>query len=137
QLSQASHAHMLFWTEKSIDELIEERYIRAEIPDPILESELHSLVIVHQIHTCYPHMCGRSMSDPESLLCRKGFPQPLSPCTMQVEGELRYIYRRTRQVDRYVVPYNALLLLIWHAHVNVQYVTSAGLSKYVTKYVTK
>ena len=56
---------------------------------------------------------------------------------MQVEGELQYVYKRTRQVDRYVVPFTPLLLLIWHAHVNVQYATSAGLSKYVTKYVTK
>ena len=70
QLRQAIHSHMLFWTEKSIAELIEERYIRAEIPDPILEPELHSLVIAHQIHTCYPHLCGRSMSDPENPPCR-------------------------------------------------------------------
>jgi hypothetical protein len=27
--------------------------------------------------------------------------------------------------------------LIWKAHINCQYVTTAGLSKYVTKYVTK
>ena len=26
--------------------------------------------------------------------------------------------------------------MIWQAHINVQYVTTAGLSKYVTKYVT-
>ena len=35
------------------------------------------------------------------------------------------------------MPYNPQILLIWKAHINCQYVTSAGLSKYVTKYVTK
>ena len=133
QLRQAIHSHMLFWTQKSIPEMIARNYIRADVPDPDLEPELYELVMGHQIHTCKPHLCGRSMTDPESRPCRKGFPQPLSEETKYVEGELRYIYRRTCEQDRYVVPYEPRLLLIWGAHINVQYVTSCGLSKYVTK----
>lgn len=38
------HAHMLLWTEKTIKELIDEHYIRTDIPDPDEEPELHRLV---------------------------------------------------------------------------------------------
>jgi hypothetical protein len=125
------------WTQKSIPEMIAEGFIRADLPDPILEPELHQLVIAHQIHTCQRHLCGRHPNDPDIPACRKGFPYPLVEQTQQIEGELRYQYRRTKEEDRYVVLYSPLLLLIWRAHINVQYVTTAGLSKYVTKYVTK
>jgi PIF1-like helicase/Helitron helicase-like domain at N-terminus len=137
QLRQAIHSHMLMWTSKSIQQMIAENFIRADLPDPILEPELHRLVVIHQMHVCRPDLCGRSMTDPDTPPCRKGFPHPLEEQTMQVDGELRYRYRRTKQEDRYVVLYVAIYLLLWKAHINVQYVTSAGLSKYVTKYVTK
>jgi hypothetical protein len=39
--------------------------------------------------------------------------------------------------DRWIVPYHPETLLFWDAHMNVQYVTSRGLAKYLTKYVVK
>src|SRR5579859_744611 len=137
QLRQAIHTHMLLWVEKSISEMIRDNYVRADIPDPKREPELYELVMQHQIHTCKPHLCGSNNATPQSHPCRKGFPQPLASKTHWVPGELRYRYRRTRPEDQFVVPYNAQLLLIWKTHINCQYVTTAGLSKYVTKYVTK
>jgi DNA replication protein DnaC len=138
QLRQAIHSHMLLWVEKSIPDLIKENYVRADIPDPHKEPELYELVRRHQIHRCQPHLCGGSSDATHlSLPCRKGFPQPLSDRTYHHSGELRYRYRRLTPEDQFVVPYNAQLLLIWQAHINCQYVTTAGLSKYVSKYVTK
>ena len=138
QLRQAIHTHMLLWVERSIPELIQCNYIRADVPDPVNEKQLYDLVIAHQIHTCQLHLCGKppkhdNVNDP----CKKGFPQPLSMTCYHPPGELRYRYARFKPTDQYVVPYNPRFLLIWKAHINVQYVTSEGLTKYVTKYVTK
>ena len=36
-----------------------------------------------------------------------------------------------------MVPYIPQFLLIWKAHINIQYITSESLTKYVTKYVSK
>jgi DNA replication protein DnaC len=137
QLRQAIHTHMLLWVERSIPDMIRDNFIRADVPDPHSEPELYELVMQHQIHTCKAHLCGSSNATPQSHPCKKGFPQPLAQRTHCVPGELRYRYRRSRPQDQFVVPYNPQLLLIWRAHLNCQYVTTAGLSKYVTKYVTK
>jgi Helitron helicase-like domain at N-terminus len=89
QLRQAIHTHMLLWIERSMPELIQNNYIRADIPDPIKEKELYDLVITHQIHTYQLHLCGKppghnNVNNP----CVKGFPQPLSPITYHQSGEL-------------------------------------------------
>ena len=69
--------------------------------------------------------------------CQKSFPVPLSSVTKHIAGELRYTYRRTKPEEQFVVPYNTQLLLLWKAHINVQYCTTSSVAKYVTKYVTK
>ena len=68
---------------------------------------------------------------------QKGFPHPLSATCYHPPGELRYRYAHFKPDDQYVVPYDPQFLLIWKAHINVQYVTSEGLTKYVPKYVSK
>ena len=69
--------------------------------------------------------------------CKKGFPQPLSDTTYCSPNSLRYIYRRTKDEDRWVVPYHPETLLIWNGHINFQYITTTGFARYITKYVTK
>lgn len=135
QLRGAIHTHSLLWSEKSQQELIQLDFIRADVPDPITEPELYRLVMMHQIHRCDNRLCGGG----DSTLgpCRKGFPAQLSSVTYQKPGELRYTYRRLSAADQYVVPYSPHLLLLWQAHCNVQYCTSGGLAKYISKYVTK
>jgi hypothetical protein len=135
QLRGAIHSHDLLWTEKAVDKLIEESYIRADIPDRNLEPRLHELVMKFQIHTCREDLCGGAQAPTGQ--CRKGFPAPLSPTTHLEKGSLRYTYKRTSEADRWVVPYNAKLLLLWEGHCNVQYCTGTGLASYISKYVTK
>ena len=115
--------------------MIAEDYIRADIPDPIQEPRLHSLVMQHQIHRCHPNLCGLGRYGRDR--CSKGFPAELSKTTYQRPHELRFIYRRIRDEDRWVVPYAPRLLLLWEAHCNAQYCTTGGLAKYISKYVTK
>ena len=135
QLRAAIHTHSLLWTEKSIDQLIAEDFIRADIPDPIEEPLLYHLVIQHQIHQCRQDLCGGNAVDDNR--CTKGFPAELSEKTYQRPHELRYTYKRLKEEDRWVVPYSPRLLLLWKAHINVQYCTTGGLAKYISKYVTK
>jgi len=135
QLRGAIHSHNLLWTEKPVDKLIEASFVRADIPDPDLEPRLHELVMKFQIHSCREDLCGGPQAPTGQ--CRKGFPAPLSPITHLEQGSLRYTYKRTSEVDRWVVPYNAKLLLLWEGHCNVQYCTGTGLASYISKYVTK
>ena len=85
----AIHTHSVLWTEKSIEALIAEDFIRADIPDPIREPRLHHLVMQHQIHRCDRNLCGLRRYD---NCCTKGFPAELSERTYQRPHELRFIY---------------------------------------------
>jgi hypothetical protein len=131
----AIHTHSLLWVQRSMEDLISEDFIRADVPDAENEPELHQLVMRHQIHTCSQQLCRKDCNN--ALQCRKGFPADLSHQTHQKAGELRFTYKRQNEEDRWVVPYAPRILLIWDAHCNVQYCTSGGLAKYISKYVTK
>lgn len=50
---------------------------------------------------------------------------------------MRWIYYRPRYVDRNVVPYHPVILLLWGAHMNLQRVTSDAWSHYLLKYAFK
>jgi hypothetical protein len=133
QLRGAIHTHWLLWTEKQIDQLIEEGFIRADIPDPEREPKLYALVKKYQIHVCKDNICG---GPGRKGKCSKGFPCDVSDRTYHQDRNPRYTYKRGPE-DRMVSPYNAEMLLLWEGHCNVQYVTSEHLAAYVTKYVTK
>ena len=131
----APHTHSILWVEKNIDEMIADNIIRSDLPNPEQEPELYQLVLSHQIHTCRPSKCGGPM--PSGQMCKKNFPRPYSLYTYYKADENRYIYRCISEKDRWVVPYHAPTLLIWNAHMNIQYVSSWGLARYLSKYVVK
>jgi DNA replication protein DnaC len=130
----AAHTHGVYWTTKSIEEMINNNTIRSDVPDPNLEPELYHLVMTYQIHTCNAKCGGPA---PSGERCKKGFPRPYSPCTYYDNESFRYTYRCINQLDRWVVPYHAPTLLIWKAHMNAQYVTDKGLASYINKYIAK
>ncbi|CAH1766630.1 3589_t:CDS:2, partial [Entrophospora sp. SA101] len=121
--------------EKKIPDLIAKNTICADVPDPLLEPELFQLVTTYQIHRCVGEKCGDPGTNANP--CKKGFPQPLSNFTYCEQNSKRYIYRRTKDEDCWVVPYHPETLLIWQGHINFQYITTFGFGKYVTKYATK
>ena len=47
------------------------------------------------------------------------------------------MYKRTKEEDRHVVPYNPYALLLWDAHICVMKITSNGLDRYLVKYIAK
>src|SRR5438105_6112285 len=68
---------------------------------------------------------------------KKIFHDHLHQKTYYNDSDLRYVYRCVKPEDQWIVPYHPETLMFWNAHINVQYVTSRGLGKYLTKYVAK
>jgi PIF1-like helicase/Helitron helicase-like domain at N-terminus len=130
----AAHTHGIYWTSKTIEQMIAENIIRSDLPDPNTEPELYVKVMANQIHTC-SLKCGGPASPGHT--CKKGFPRPFSPTTYYDVNAHRYIYKCTKPEDQWVVPYHAETLIIWDAHINVQYVSSRKLAFYLTKYIAK
>jgi len=90
-------------------------------------------------NTKYTHVVKQKCGGPAppGHTCKRHFPCPFSTSTYFKQDEFHYIYRCTKLADQWVVPYHAPILLIWNAHMNIQYVTSRSLGKYLTKYVVK
>ncbi|CAJ0648043.1 5265_t:CDS:2 [Entrophospora sp. SA101] len=130
----AAHTHGVYWVTKTIEKMITENIIRSDLPDPDIEPELYEYVSRHQIHTCSPK-CGGPAAPGQT--CKKGFPRPFSPMTHENNELKKYIYYCRSSKDRWVVPYHAPTLIIWNAHINIQYVNTRGLARYLNKYVTK
>jgi len=145
------HAHMLFvitgrqhcWQEV-------DRYVCAELPDPAVHRQLHDIVVGCMLHG----VCGPGSTCYSDGSCSKGYPKPFRRQTAM--GEDSYpLYRRrspedggqtyakyvrgqqTRYDNRWVVPYNAYLLLRYNAHINVEYCASVKAVKYLYKYIFK
>ena len=110
----AAHTHSCLWVSKTPQEMINEHVIRSDLPDPLSEPELYSLVKKHQIHTCSENHCGGPALPGQ--MCKKKFPRAFAPCTYYNEGEQRYIYRCVTEEDQWVVPYHPPTLLIWNGH---------------------
>jgi hypothetical protein len=130
----AAHTHGVYWVSKTIEQMINENLIRSDLPDPNTEPELYAKVKANQIHTCSLKCEGPAAP---GHTCKKGFPHPFSPNTYFDNDTQRYIYRCTKPEDQWVVPYHAQTLMIWDAHMNIQYVSSRRLASYLTKYIAK
>ena len=145
------HAHMLFilsgrqhcWQEV-------DRLVCAELPDQNVHPQLFDVVTSCMLHG----VCGPGSACFKDGRCSKNFPKPFRHQTSM--GEDSYpLYRRRSPEDggktftkyvrgqgtvfdnRWVVPYNAYLLLCYNAHINVEYCASIKAVKYLYKYIFK
>jgi len=130
----AAHTHGVYWTSKGIEQMIAENLIRTDLPNPITEPDLYAKVMANQIHTCNLK-CGGPAA--QGHVCKKNFPRPFSPITYYDNDTQRYIYRCIKPEDQWVVPYHPQTLMVWNAHMNIQYVSSRKLAFYLTKYLAK
>ena len=148
------HCHLLQWlipehkiTPDKIDDVI-----CAETPDPMVDPELHQIVISNMVHG----PCGSI--NPEDGRCSKSYPKQFKADT-QLRADSFPLYRRrspedggqvatinmrvmgscvTQEIDnRWIVPYNKLLLRSLNCHCNVELCMSIKSIKYVLKYVHK
>ncbi|XP_035843868.1 uncharacterized protein LOC118490374 [Helianthus annuus] len=125
-----------------------DKVVCAEIPNKQRHPKLHEMVVKHMIHG----PCGNlRLSSPcmqgDPKICRFHYPRQFSEQTTQ--GEDAYpLYRRRDtgiEVDvrgktldnRWVVPYNPRLLMMFNCHINVEVCSSIKSVKYLFKYVYK
>ncbi|UYV73989.1 hypothetical protein LAZ67_11001733 [Cordylochernes scorpioides] len=127
--------------------------IQAEIPDINLDPELHAIVIKQMVHG----PCGVLNSNSPCMKdgkCIKKYPKGFCETTSTTEdGYPRYRRRCsaeggltssvnmrgvTFEIDnRWIVPYNSVLLRAFDSHINVEYCSSVKAIKYVCKYINK
>ncbi|XP_021996239.1 uncharacterized protein LOC110893438 [Helianthus annuus] len=143
------HAHIcLFLSAESKFPMTKEidSVISAEIPDKEMDAELYELVKQFMIHgpcgTDNPH-CPCMVN----LKCSKKFLKKYVDETC-VDSEGYPVYRRRQSCNtiekhgvlldnRFVVPYNAMLLKKYQCHINVEWCNQTGSIKYLFKYINK
>ena len=152
----APHYHVLVWIrdapvidrddpEKVLD-WIQDR-ITCHIPDEQGSPDLHRLVIRYQLHKCSKYCRRRKRCGKTAFItrCRFGFPRPvcetaqLNPVQESLKSRNR-IYQLVRtEAETRVNDYNPLLLMLWKANIDIQFVAEASLAlaHYVSGYVTK
>ncbi len=143
------HVHcMLILLRKLLSAQQIDGLVSAEIPDPIQHPILHYLVTTLMVHG---PMCGEitptarcRQKDPNN--CKHRFPKDPQAATVICSNQFPLYRRRQlfsaivkghRISDEWVAPHNALLLLRYRCHVNVEVVTHLKVTKYCYKYVFK
>ena len=155
QARGAPHYHVLLWIKDApvigrddtdaVLSWMQER-ITCNIPNKQSDSELHSLVTRYQLHKCSRY-CKRRQKCSNTYItrCRIGFPrQPcetaeLNPDSDSLKSRSRIYQLRRSGSETRVNDYNPLLLLLWKANIDIQFVAESSLapSHYVNSYVTK
>ena len=153
QARGAPHYHVLLWIENapviginSDDEVLQwiQERITCRIPDQASNPELHRLVTKYQTHRC-SNYCKRRKKVNNTFItkCKFGFPR-----VETVEGVINSvdeclktrskIYSLPRSsMETKINDYSPILLLIWKANLDIQYVadSSLAIAHYVTGYV--
>ena len=124
---------------------IQER-ITCHIPDKISDPELHNLVTRYQMHKCSSY-CKRKCKFGSIYITRYSFNFPRHPCeTAKLKSVSESLKSRNRiyelartESEIRVNDYNPLLLMLWKANIDIQFVSesSLALAHYVSGYVTK
>ncbi|KAF7827231.1 uncharacterized protein G2W53_018395 [Senna tora] len=143
------HAHILLFlapgnkypTPEDIDKII-----CAEIPDKATNPELYAIVQKFMIHG----PCGAANYNFPCMVdgrCSKHFPKKILDRTTVDENGYPLYRRRDdgRAIEkneinldnRFVVPYNPQLLLLFNAHINVESCNQSRAIKYLFKYISK
>jgi len=120
-----------------------DKFIHAELPDPVTNPELFHLVTKNMLHG----PCNEKSACWKKKKCSKKFPYAFNEETKLDEDD-QATYRRSNNgrvfvknefayTNQYVVPYNPYLLIRFGAHINIEKVSSTKAIKYLFKYVFK
>ena len=148
------HAHILVIldpADKPDTPAAVDRLVCAELPDPVAQPALWSIITKHNMHLCRQPAQGVAACCDASGVCTKRFPRDFNADTALGDDEYAQYRRRNNgrtyekfyrgelhSLDnRHVVPYNPSLSLRYNAHINVEICSSIKAVKYVVKYVNK
>nr|XP_017246302.1 PREDICTED: uncharacterized protein LOC108217905 [Daucus carota subsp. sativus] len=143
------HVHMLIWLDSKSKIYLKnnvDKFVSAEIPDPVKDPVGYAAVKAFMIHG----PCGlQNTKSPcmKGLKCIRHFPKKYSARTTFDESGFP-IYRRRRQNitvkvrnaeldNQWVVPYNRDLLVKYQCHMNIEICCHARSLKYLFKYCLK
>lgn len=141
------HMHLLIIVQENSrvkDPADVDNVIRAEFPDQASEPQLYEKVLKYMVHSC-GDKCKNSTGK-----CSKNFPKSFHSSTTMTD-ETYCTYRRRDDGRRHkrtansteefhnghVVPYNAVFLLKYDCHINVECCVSIKSVKYIHKYIYK
>jgi hypothetical protein len=143
------HVHILVWLNKSTYEItpdIIDKWISAEIPNPMQDPLGYILVSEHMMHG----PCGDKNEKCPCMKkgkCSKYYPKEFQDETHFNDSGFTQYRRRDTKIfirrdnhnldNKWVVPHNLQLLKKYQAHINVEYVNKSKLLKYLCKYVNK
>ncbi|XP_074297506.1 uncharacterized protein LOC141628239 [Silene latifolia] len=143
------HAHILLWLKKEEVDLSTDyidSIIHAEIPDKDREPALYEAVSRFMVHGS----CGdanRSCPCMVNNTCSKKYPKSFNKgTTLDQNGYPVYRRRENKRTikkgdnymdNRSIVLYNPGLLLMFDAHINVEWCNTARAIKYLFKYIAK
>ena len=127
---------------------IEDR-ITCHIPDKVSNPELHRLVTRYQMHKC-SNYCKRKTKFAKGknvfvTRCKFNFPREacasskLNPVEESLKARNKIYQLARSELEVRVNDYNPLLLYVWKANTDIQFVaeSSLALAHYVSGYVTK
>ena len=143
------HCHTLLWvtapSQISSGSDVD-KYISAELPDPVVNPGLHAIVTNCMFHG----PCG--LLNPaapcmQNGKCTRNFPKPFAAATI-IDKDGYVHYKRDPSMsftldsgieihNGYIVPYNPRLSSRFNAHINVEYCGWNMLIKYLFKYISK
>ena len=154
------HCHMMLWLdEKDAPKTAEDydKFTCAEFPHATDQKELHNLVKNLMVHgPCTGINEDSPCFDKKAKCCEKNYPKQLNRFSLHSDTNYPVYRRRSpedggfkasvyvrqlkeeRDVDnRWVVPYNPVLMMKYNAHINVELVASIAGIKYLFKYINK
>ena len=119
--------------------------IWAEIPDKNIHPELYEIVVEKMLHG--PCTRNSPCMQKDGIKCSKGFPKRFAQESIVSDNRFP-IYRRRNDGrgifkngvwldNRYVVPYNPVLLLLYNNHLNCELIQSSNSMAYQFKYTFK
>nr|XP_043623581.1 uncharacterized protein LOC122595304 [Erigeron canadensis] len=125
-----------------------DKLVCAEIPDPVKYPSLHEKVVRHMIHgPCGSLNPNNPCMQGEPKQCRWHYPRQFNEHTIQGDDSYSLYRRRKNGINvtvgkhnvnnRWVVPYNPRLLMMFNCHMNVEICSSIKSVKYAFKYVFK
>ncbi|XP_021986145.2 uncharacterized protein LOC110882430 [Helianthus annuus] len=125
-----------------------DKVVCAEIPNKLTHPRLHEMVVKNMIHGPCGNLRSSSpcmQGDPK--ICRFRYPRQFNEQTTQGEDSYPLYRRRDTGIEvdlrgqtldnRWVVPYNPRLLMMFNCHMNVEVCSSIKSVKYLFKYVYK